>query len=155
LKILFVCLGNICRSPLLEGLARHAVSGAGRAGDFELDSAGTGAWHAGQPPDHRAIAAARRRGVDISAQRARPVQATDFARFDLILAADRENLHWLRARCPADATCRIELALDWACGLAATDVPDPYTGSDADFDVVCRLAEAIALGLLRQSPARS
>jgi protein-tyrosine phosphatase len=148
-------MGNICRSPLLEGVARQAIAAAGRSDDFELDSAGTGAWHAGQAPDRRAIAAARRQGIDIGGQRARAVQVADFARFDLILAADRENLRWLRTQRPLDARCRIELALDWACGIAEADVPDPYYGSDADFDAVYRLAEGVAQGLLRQSPPRS
>jgi protein-tyrosine phosphatase len=154
LNILFVCLGNICRSPLLEGWARHVAERSGHGSRFAFDSAGTGDWHVGQPPDPRAIAAAHRCGIDIAGLRARTVQAGDFSRFELILAADRANLAWLRRRAPAGSRARIELALDWA-GSAGEEVPDPYTGTDADFDAVCRLAEAVAHGLLRASPRQS
>ncbi|KFN46293.1 hypothetical protein P873_01920 [Arenimonas composti TR7-09 = DSM 18010] len=151
---MFVCLGNICRSPLLEGWARHVAEGASRR-ELVFDSAGTGDWHIGQPPDPRAIAAARRHGIDIADLRARTVRGDDFARFDLILAADRANLDWLQRHAPADARARVALALAWGCDTPGAEVPDPYTGTDADFDAVCRLAQAVATGLLRKSAARS
>lgn len=143
-------MGNICRSPLLEGYARSALARAGQGAQVNLDSAGTGDWHAGQPPDPRAIAAAAAEGVDISAQRARVVVAADFERFDWLLCADHRNLATLRGRAPAAVHGRIALALDW-CGVAQDgEVPDPYYGTRADFERVCRLAHEAAEGLLRR-----
>lgn len=148
-------MGNICRSPLLEGWARQVLHEAGRGGQVVLDSAGTGDWHAGRPPDPRAIAAARRQGLDISGQRARVVQPADFRQFDLMLCADRVNLSWLRQRSAAGPQCRIELVLDWCEVAAGAEVPDPYTGTDADFDHVSQLARAAAEGLLRKLPRQA
>ena len=148
-------MGNICRSPLLEGWARHVLDAAGQGGRVRLDSAGTGAWHAGEPPDPRAIAAAARHGVDIASQRARAVGPDDFHGFDLILAADRSNLRWLRQHAPADARAELHLALAW-CGVADDeDVPDPYYGNAAGFDATCHLARAAAHGLLRKLPPQA
>lgn len=148
MKILFVCLGNICRSPVLEGFARAAASSRGLA--WTLDSAGTGGWHAGEPPDPRAIASARRHGVDIAGLRARQVAADDFARFDWLLCADAANLAALRARAPAHARDRIALVLDVAGVLSGGEVPDPYYGDVRDFDAVSALAAQAAAGLLRR-----
>jgi len=134
-RILFVCLGNICRSPLMEGVARAHWDGAG----VEFDSAGLGAWHAGAPPDPRAVAVAARHGIDIGAQRARQVQAGDFAGFDWMLCADREVLAALRRRAPADARARTALFLEWCGGPGTADVPDPYTGGERDFAEVYAL----------------
>lgn len=142
-------MGNICRSPLLEGWARHVLATAGQGHRVRLDSAGTGGWHAGEPPDPRAIAAAARHGIDIRGQRARAVQPGDFHAFDLILAADRDNLRWLHQHAPADARAELHLALAW-CGVADEDVPDPYYGNAAGFDATCHLARAAAQGLLRK-----
>jgi len=125
-SVLFVCLGNICRSPLMEGLVRARWPRGDTS--LRLDSAGLGDWHAGEPPDPRAIAIAARHAVDISIQRARPLVAADFARFDLILCADRANLAALHRRAPADARAQIALFLEWA-GLGG-EVPDPYTGGE-------------------------
>lgn len=141
-------MGNICRSPLLEGWAAHRRADSAVA--FSVDSAGTGGWHAGQPPDPRAIAAARKRGVDISGQRARQLQYADFQRFDLVLCADRDNLAAARSLAPGSARPRIVLALEW-CGVKrGGEVPDPYYGHERDFDHVCQLASEAADGLLRR-----
>lgn len=131
-SLLFVCLGNICRSPLAEGALRQAARQQGL--DLTLDSAGTGHWHVGRPPDPRAIAAARRNGVDISGLRARQVTAGDFARFDHILALDPQNLADLRRLAPAGSTARLALLNDHVPGREGQGVADPYTGTDADFD---------------------
>lgn len=141
-------MGNICRSPLLEGWAEHRRPDARIA--YSVDSAGIGDWHAGHPPDPRAIAAAQGRGVDISGQRARQLQHADFQRFDLLLCADRDNLAAARALAPSSAHSRIVLALDW-CGVTrGGEVPDPYYGHERDFDHVCQLASEAAEGLLRR-----
>jgi protein-tyrosine phosphatase len=144
-RILFTCLGNICRSPLMEGVARARWQGPAAV---EFDSAGVGDWHAGEPPDPRAIAVAARHGIDIGGQRARAVRAADYARFDLILCADRAVLAALRARAPAGAGARLALYLPWT-GVAAGEagVPDPYTGGRAEFDAVYALVAAGTEGL--------
>jgi protein-tyrosine phosphatase len=144
-RILFACLGNICRSPLMEGLARARWNGDDAV---EFDSAGVGDWHAGEPPDHRAIAVAARHGIDIRGQRARAVRPGDFERFDWILCADREVLAALSARSPAQARARLALYLDWTGAAAApAGVPDPYTGGDAEFDAVFAMVAAATDGL--------
>jgi protein-tyrosine phosphatase len=135
-RILFVCLGNICRSPLAEAAFRAEAERLGL--DAEADSAGTGGWHAGEPPDRRAIAAAKRNGVDISQLRARQVTGGDFERFDHIVALDDENLADLAAIRPAGSRARLSLLLDHAPGRAGQAVADPYYGGDADFDVTWR-----------------
>ena len=139
--ILFVCLGNICRSPLAEGAMR--AEAARRGLDVELDSAGIGAWHAGEPPDRRAQAAAARNGIDISNQRARRIAAGDFDRFDHVVALDREVLRALQAMRPEGAPARLSLLLDHLPGRQGEDVADPYYGGEAHFDVTWRdVAEA-------------
>lgn len=147
-SILFVCMGNICRSPLAEGIARHMLASTPSGREIELDSAGTHAYHVGEPPDPRAIAVARRHGIDIAGLRARQVQAEDFARFDLILCADRQNLAALRRLRPATAAAP-ELLLPW-CGLAQDEVPDPYYGDAAGFDRVFDLLQHAAERLARR-----
>jgi protein-tyrosine phosphatase len=144
-RILFVCLGNICRSPLAEAAFRAEADRLGL--DVEVDSAGTGGWHAGQPPDRRAIAAARRNGVDIGHLRARRVQADDFDRFDHIVALDRENLDDLGAIAPAAGRARLSLLLDHVPGREGQAVADPYYGGDADFDATWRDVALGASGL--------
>ena len=141
-------MGNICRSPLLEGWAAAQREQAPRP--FQVDSAGTGGWHAGQPPDPRAIEAAARAGLDISGQRARQVQFADFQRFDLVLCADRANLAALRSLAPTAARGRIALVLDWTGVKRNGEVPDPYYGGPRDFDRVCALAREASEGLLRR-----
>ena len=133
LKVLFVCLGNICRSPLAEAAFQAEAERLGL--DVEVDSAGTRGWHAGEPPDRRAINAAHRQGVDISHQRARKIRPEDFERFDHILALDEENLADLEAMRPEGARARLSLLLDHAPGRAGQGVADPYYGRDGHFDV--------------------
>ncbi|HKR23640.1 MAG TPA: low molecular weight protein-tyrosine-phosphatase [Allosphingosinicella sp.] len=147
LKVLFVCMGNICRSPLAEGALRAEAERIGL--DVEIDSAGTGGWHSGEPPDRRAIAAARRQGVDISRQRARKVRAEDFERFDHIVALDEDNLAELEAMRPEGARARLSLLLDHAPGRAGQGVADPYYGQDGHFDIAWRDVAAGAEALAR------
>ncbi len=144
-RILFVCMGNICRSPLAEGVFRQlAEAHAGL--ELEIDSAGTHGYHAGDPPDDRAIAAARRRGVDISKLRARKVQDQDFRQFDLIVAMDRQNFRVLSQQFPRYSD-RVRLLMDYA-GERKADVPDPYYGGMEGFEHALDLIERGAKGLL-------
>jgi len=145
--ILFVCLGNICRSPLAEAAFRKAAEDVGL--DFELESAGTGDWHVGKGPDPRALAVAKRNGLDISSKRARQLEDRDYYRFTHIYALDRGNLNAIRLRAPADATARIALLLDSVDGRRGESVADPYFGEDADFDVTWADVEAAAAALVR------
>ena len=131
-RILFVCLGNICRSPLAEGAMRAAADKADLA--IEVDSAGTGDWHIGRPPDPRAIATARRHGVDISDLRGRQVRRADFDDFDHLIALDAKNLADLRRLRPVTARAELSMLLDHADGRAGRDVADPYFGEDAGFE---------------------
>ncbi|RUM24884.1 low molecular weight phosphotyrosine protein phosphatase [Rhizobium vallis] len=133
ISILFVCMGNICRSPLAEGIFRHLVAQAGLVGHFTIDSAGTGGWHEGDPPDQRSIATAKSHGVDISGQRARRIRPADFRDFDLILAMDRNNVAALGSVAPPEATIR--LFGDAALGTGE-DIPDPYYGGPDGFELV-------------------
>lgn len=150
-RLLMLCLGNICRSPMAEGAFRARLQAAGLEDDVQVDSAGIGPWHAGEPPDPRAIACARGHGVDIAGQRARQLAATDFQRFDWILAADADNLQALQGRRPRDATARATLLLPWATGEAdAAAIPDPYTGDAADFERVWAMVDGAAEAAVRQ-----
>lgn len=137
-SILFVCLGNICRSPLAEGVFGAVIGEKRLSHHFLLDSAGTGGWHAGSPPDPRSVAVAARHGVDISCQSARKIGEADFARFDLILGMDRSNVQDLRRAAPESARDRIHLYLDYALGTVR-DVPDPYYGGADGFEKVYRM----------------
>ena len=147
-RVLFVCLGNICRSPLAEGVFRHLVDEAGLATQIGADSAGTGNWHVGQPPDPRAQATAARRGIDIARQRARQVAAADFNDFEYMLAMDTSNLQALSRIAPASTPTRLQLFLDYAADGQTTDVPDPYYGGPDGFDRVYELVHGAATGLL-------
>ena len=147
-RILFVCLGNICRSPMAEGVFRRVVEEEGLIDGFEIDSAGLGDWHIGQAPDHRAQKAARSRGVDISDQSARQVVDEDFDRFDLLLVMDRSNYAELKARAPHEARAKIRPFLDFAPHVGTKDVPDPFFGGAEGFDRALDLIEAAARGLL-------
>lgn len=131
-SVLFVCLGNICRSPLAEAALREEAKRLGM--DVEIDSAGTGDWHIGHPPDRRAIAVARRNGVDISHLRARLVTADDFRRFDHIVALDAENFANLKRMQPADGKAELSMLLDHVGGRHGQAVADPYYGGDQHFD---------------------
>jgi protein-tyrosine phosphatase len=155
MRVLFVCLGNICRSPTAEGVLRALAAREAPEIALEVDSAGTATYHVGQPPDPRTRAAAARRGYDLSALRARSVESADFERFDLILAMDRENLTVLRHRAPAHARERLRLFLEFAPDAAPAEVPDPYYGGPNGFEEVLDLVEAATRGLLahlRQHP---
>jgi len=147
-RVLFVCLGNICRSPTAEGVLRAIAAREFPALDIEVDSAGTADYHVGEPPDRRTVAAARRRGYDIAGLRARQVEAADFNRFDLLLAMDRANLAELEDRVPHSAKARVALYLEYARDPATVEVPDPYYGGAEDFELVLDLCEAGARGLL-------
>lgn len=151
-RILFVCLGNICRSPMAEGVFRHVCEENGRGQDLVIDSAGTGGWHIGNPPDHRAIAAAAGRGIDISAQRARQVAGTDFQAFDHIIAMDEDNLETLLARAPEDTHSKVSLFLEGVPGIEEREVPDPYYGGEEGFDHALDLIEAASRALLARLP---
>lgn len=144
-SLLFVCLGNICRSPLAEGALR--AEAARRGLELTVDSAGTGDWHAGEAPDRRAQATARRHGVDVSGLRARQVARDDFVRFDHVIALDHENLANLRALAPADATAQLSLLLDWVPGRAGQAVADPWFGDDAGFETTWADVSAAARAL--------
>lgn len=154
IRVLFVCMGNICRSPTAEGVFRAHVERAGLAGQVEADSAGTHGYHVGAAPDPRAQAAARRRGYDLSRLRARRVTASDFRRFDLILAMDRDNLALLREACPEPEHHRLRLFLDFAREADEDEVPDPYYGGPEDFERVLDLVEDAAAGLIEEIAPR-
>ena len=145
-SILFVCLGNICRSPLAEGVFRAVLIERGIADDFVIDSAGMGDWNLGQAPDPRAIAVARSNGIDISGQRARGIRQEDFRRFDLILGMDRKNIAELNEIAPDAFRDKIHLFLDFA-GSGTKEVPDPYFGEAAGFGETYRKIRAESEGL--------
>ena len=144
MKLLLVCLGNICRSPLAEGALAHRIAGSPLAGRVQVDSAGTGGWHAGQPPDPRAIACARGHGVDISGQRARQLRNSDFLEFDWLLCADPQNLRDVLARAPGGARGKVALLMDWAGVEPGGAIPDPYTGGHEHFEHAWRLVDSAA-----------
>ncbi|OMW61620.1 low molecular weight protein-tyrosine-phosphatase [Burkholderia pseudomallei] len=146
--ICFVCLGNICRSPTAEGVMRHQVAAAGLDGAIEIDSAGTGDWHVGEAPDARAQQAARARGYDLSALRARQIGDADFERFDLVLAMDGANLAALRKRCPPQYRDKVRLLMEFAGDGSAGDIADPYFGGARGFEQVLDQCEAACRGLL-------
>ena len=148
MKILFVCLGNICRSPTAEIVFRQIAAREAPDLTIEIDSAGTAGYHVGSPPDQRTRAAALRRGYDMSSLRARIIEPGDFGRFDLILAMDRENLQVLSRRAPAAARDRIRLFLEFAPEAPVTEVPDPYYGDANGFEEVLDLVEIASRGLL-------
>lgn len=147
-----VCLGNICRSPLAEGAVRAHLDRAGLDW-IEVDSAGTGGWHAGEPPDRRSIAVAAGHGVDIRAQRARKLRRDDFHAFDWLLCADRSVLRDVRAAAPADASAGSALLLEWAGRGAGAEIPDPYTGDAEDFRRVWTMIDAAAAGIVARLKA--
>ncbi len=149
MRILFVCMGNICRSPTAEGVFRRLLAERQLEQRFEVDSAGTHDYHVGKPPDARSIAAARRRGIDLTGLRARAVDDRDVERFDLILAMDEQNLHELRRRFDGTHHHRLLLMMSYAPDAGTTAVPDPYYGGERGFEEVLDLLEQAADGLLR------
>ncbi|MSU96713.1 low molecular weight phosphotyrosine protein phosphatase [Pseudomonas mandelii] len=140
MRVLFVCLGNICRSPTAEGVLRHKLREAGLADHIEVASAGTGDWHVGKAPDKRSQAAARLRGYDLSAQRAQQVTRADFSAYDLILAMDNSNLRHLKALQPAKGKAELDLFLR-RYESELDEVPDPYYDGDQGFEQVLNLIE--------------
>lgn len=148
-RLLIVCLGNICRSPMAEGALRARLREAGLADAVDVDSAGTGGWHAGQAPDPRAIACASRHGVELGQLRARQLDPRDYGEFDWILCADPDNLRDVRARAPATARARTGLLLPWA-GQGGDAIPDPYEGGVAEFERVWRLVDGAARTAVRE-----
>jgi protein-tyrosine phosphatase len=148
MRVLFVCLGNICRSPSAEAVLREIAAREAPELSLEVDSAGTAGYHIGDPPDLRSQEAARRRGYDMTSLRARVVEPRDFERFDLILAMDENNFTALRKRAPVEYRERVRLFLEFAPDCGMDDVPDPYYGGPAGFEQVLDLVEEAARGLL-------
>lgn len=147
-RVLFVCTGNICRSPTAEAVVRHLLVNEGGGAEIVVDSAGTHAYHVGEPPDGRSIAAARSRGIRMDDLRARLVCREDFARFDLVLAMDEDNLAHLTRIAPPQHRGRVKLFLDYAPASGRREVPDPYYGGRTGFEDVLDLVEEGARGLL-------
>lgn len=148
IKILFVCLGNICRSPTAEGVFRDLVRRENLTAQIGTDSCGTSGWHIGDPPDQRACAEARRRGISIDDLKARALRADDFENFHYVLGMDRANLAKLQAACPSDYRDRVHLFLDYAPDLPMREVPDPYYGGSEGFVNVFDMIEKASAGLL-------
>ena len=147
-RVLFVCMGNLCRSPTAEAVFRHAVEEAGLGHAIECDSAGTHDYHVGDPPDERAQFAAARRGYDMSQLRGRQVEVRDFDRFDRVLAMDRHNLELLRRSCPAQHAHKLALFGDAHAQFAGQEVPDPYYGGVSGFERVLDIVEEVSASLL-------
>lgn len=153
-RILFVCTGNICRSPSAEAVLRRLAHEAGLGERIHVDSAGLGHWHAGEPPDPRAFEAAEKRGYPMDGQLARQVAPDDFHQFDLVIAMDRGHQRQLARLCPPGESGRLRLFLDFAPAVNLTDVPDPYYGGRAGFEAMMDLIEAGARGLLAELRGR-
>ena len=147
MRILFVCMGNICRSPTAEGVFRVRAEAAGLK-DLEIDSAGTGSWHIGKAPDVRARHAAAKRRYELGALRGRQVSAADFRIFDLILAMDLDNLAELKKLRPRGGNARLQLFLEYAPEIGTREVPDPYVGEDDGFERVLDMIEIACDGLI-------
>ena len=152
-RVLFVCMGNICRSPTAHAVFRQQVLVAGLADQFEIDSAGTHAYHIGNPADSRAIATAHQRGIEMNDLRARQTSAADFTHFDYILAMDGDNLHLLKASCPQEEEHRLSLMLEWTTGWGS-EVPDPYYGGDTGFEHVFDMLTDACAALLGHIQSR-
>jgi protein-tyrosine phosphatase len=149
MRILFVCTGNICRSPSAEGVFRHVLASRAPHLGIEVGSAGTHDYHVGEAPDARSVAAAARRGIDLSRLRARRVRAEDFVDYDLILAMDEDNLRELQRRSPPGQRSRIRLIMEFAPAAVSRIVPDPYYGGERGFEEVLDLLEEAAEGLMQ------
>ena len=148
-KVLFVCMGNICRSPTAHGVFRKLVVDEGLSDQIEIDSAGTHAYHVGEAPDSRARGTAEKRGIDMGDLRARRVISADFEAFDLVLAMDRDNYQHLQAICPTGYEQRLQLFMRYAENETLDEVPDPYYGGKAGFERVLDMIEDASRGLLQ------
>lgn len=148
MKVLMVCLGNICRSPTAEAVLRAKLQAAGLGDRVGVDSAGTGGWHVGEPPDRRSIVHGKRRGYDLAPLRARQVEPADYERFDLILAMDEDNLTDLEADCPVQHRPKLRLLMDFAPAGHGRVVPDPYSRGPESFERVLDLVEVACDGLV-------
>ncbi len=148
IRVLFVCMGNICRSPTAHGIFRRLVEEAGLEGLVEIDSAGTHAYHVGKAPDPRAQQTARGRGLELSDLRARQIRPEDFERFDYILAMDEDNHYSLSLICPAEHQQKLRLLMEYAPHWGEREVPDPYYGGAQGFERVFDMVEAACRGLL-------
>lgn len=149
-KVLFICMGNICRSPTAEGVFRHLVDQANASDTIFIDSAGTHAYHVGEPPDSRALSTACSRNIDMSRQRARRVTENDFEEFDYVLAMDKSNQQDLLRICPDHLQHKVELFLNYADNFNETEVPDPYYGGASGFEHVFDLVEDASKGLIKK-----
>ncbi|MCU7846071.1 MAG: low molecular weight phosphotyrosine protein phosphatase [Candidatus Thiodiazotropha sp. (ex Monitilora ramsayi)] len=149
IRVLFCCMGNICRSPTAQGVFRALIEREGLGSRILTDSAGTIAYHVGEPPDRRARETATKRGIDLSDLRARKAMEEDFERFDYVIAMDRANYHDLQEICPPGRQDRLYLFMDFAPHLPEDEVPDPYYGGVAGFDRVFDMVEQASLGLLQ------
>jgi len=149
-RVLFICTGNICRSPTAEGVFRHLAAEAGHDAAIEADSVGLGGWHVGAPPDARAIEAAARRGIDLSGLRARQLTLADFDEFDLLLAMDRGHYRDLVGRAPQQHAAKVRMFMEAAHGTDAPSVPDPYYGAWTGFEQVLDMIEEGARAWLRE-----
>ena len=148
-RILFVCMGNICRSPTAEGVFRRVLDEVEFDDNIHIDSAGTHAYHVGRPPDSRTLQAASRRGVDLSQLRARKVEREDFANFDYVLAMDNENLSDLQCMCPPEHAHKLRLFMEFAPDYGSSEVPDPYYGAARGFEQVLDMVESASQGLIK------
>lgn len=147
IRVLFVCKGNICRSPIAQGVFENVLRREGLVGEVEVDSAGTGRWHVGHPPDERAQRSASLRGIDLSSQRARQIKPEDCQSFDYVLTMDEENHRVVSALCRGSAVVRP--FLDFAAESPKQEIPDPYSGSSEGFNHVLDLVEEASEGLLK------
>lgn len=147
-SVLFVCLGNICRSPLAEGVFRHLVEQAEKSKEYIIDSCGTGGWHVGEPPHRESRAVARRNGVSLEGQTARQLDREDFKRFDLIVAMDRQNRRDIERLMPKGSSCRVVCLREFDPEIVELDVPDPYYGGPDGFEEVYRIVERSCEALL-------
>jgi protein-tyrosine phosphatase len=149
-RVLFVCMGNICRSPTAQGVFAQLVESQGLTSVIQIDSAGTHAYHVGEPPDVRATQAAKKRNIELGSQRARRVTGDDFLDFDYVLAMDRSNYDDLISLCPPEHQSKLYLFLEFATGLAEDEVPDPYYGGITGFERVLDMIEQASQGLLAE-----
>jgi protein-tyrosine phosphatase len=154
IRVLFVCTGNVCRSPMARGVLQRALERAGLSGEVEVDAAGTHAFHPDAPPDARAQEAVARRGIDISGHRARRLTPEDFRSFDYLLAMDQENYRFLAQQRPEDADPVIRLFMEYAPHFRLAEIPDPYYGSAWWFDRVLDMIDAATEGLLEEIQER-